>query len=137
MLIRLIFYISCLYFISCSSSQQIVTDDSSVPTASEKSHNLAKITLIDYLRNQPGVQIRGNGNFYKILIRGHKSIQGDNDPLYVLDGVSIGRSYNDAAMTIDVMQIESVKIIPPPRAGRYGSRGQNGVIEFTTKSKIN
>lgn len=114
----------------------MASEESSPPTAMEKSKDLAKITLIDFLRNQPGIQIRGSGNFYKILVRGHKSFQDADDPLYVLDGVPIGRSYNDAAMTIDVTQIETVKVIPPPRAGRYGNRGQNGVIEFTTKKKI-
>ena len=136
MFLRIFLISICLYFISCSSTQPLTTEESSSPTAMEKSQNLAKLRLIDYLRNQPGIQIRGSGNFYKILIRGHKSFQGADDPLYVLDGVPIGRDYKTAATTVDVTQIDKVKVIPPPRAGRYGNRGQNGVIEITTKRTI-
>ena len=133
-MIRLLFLLCVIITLSCSSTQS--PNDVLAPSQKEKSQHLAKLTLVDYLRNQPGVQIQGSGNHYKILIRGHKSIQGDNHPLYVLDGVPIGRSYNDAATTVDVTQIDRIRIVTPPRAGLYGSRGQNGVIEITTKKVI-
>jgi len=89
--------------------------------------------LIDLIRNQSGVEVRGGGPDYLVLVRGAKSITGDNNPLYVVDGVQVGRKYSDAASSVDVFLIENVLVLPPPRTGKYGSRGQNGVIEITTK----
>ncbi len=125
-----------LILISCKSSyNDPLLSDYSKSSAAE-TNNIGKITLIDHLRSKPGLDIRGSANSYKILIRGHKSFQGHSDPLFVLDGVVIGRTYRDAANAVDVTQITSITIIPPPRAGRYGSRGQNGVIEIKTRRKI-
>ena len=123
-----------LVLISCATSQDTAIGNNHSTTQDHESKNLAKIRFLDYLRNQPGVQITRLGNQYEVLIRGHKSFQGDNNPLYVLDGVIIGRSFRDAESAVDVTQIKDVSIIPPPRAGKYGSRGQNGVIEITTKT---
>ena len=128
--------IGLIGIIGCTSTQKTPDGLSVEHKQDHKSKDLAKIRLIDHLRNQPGVQITQLGNQYEILIRGHKSFQGESAPLYVLDGVMLGRSYRDAESTVDVTQIKRVRVLPPPRAGMYGSRGQNGVIEITTKTAI-
>lgn len=134
---RLVLICICALIFSCKSSENSISQDPSSNVQNQKFEHLAKQNLVDFLRNKPGVRIIGSGDHFQVLIRGQKSFQGNNDPLYVLDGVPIGRTYKDASTAVDVTQIESVKIVPPPRAGRYGSRGQNGVIEIKTKSKIN
>ncbi|MDH3245025.1 MAG: TonB-dependent receptor plug domain-containing protein [Saprospiraceae bacterium] len=96
--------------------------------------NAAKLELVDLLRTKPGLEIRGIGERVEITIRGAKSFQGKNAPLYVLDGVVLGRDYKTANITVDVRQVESVRILSPTMAAIYGSRGQNGVIEITSKS---
>ncbi len=92
--------------------------------------------LSDYLRTIPGVELRGSGDYIDVYIRGAKSITGDNNPLYVVDGVILGRDYASAARAANSFAITNVSVVPPPRAGRYGARGQNGVIEVTTKRTI-
>lgn len=64
----------------------------------------------------------------KIRIRGANSINGGNDPLYVVDGV-VGASIppSDDIASIEVLKDASSTAI-------YGSRGANGVVLITTKS---
>ncbi len=87
-------------------------------------------TLLDILRSEPGLQISGQN----VIIRGVQFISGDNRPLYVLDGTPLGRSYADAAATVDLNTIASIRVLKGPHAGRYGNRGANGVIEIKTKT---
>ena len=64
-----------------------------------------------------------------IIIRGLNSINGNNAPLFVIDGV-IGGNIN----TIDPLDIESIDILKDAAAASiYGSRAANGVIMVTTK----
>ncbi|MBV9961974.1 MAG: TonB-dependent receptor [Parafilimonas sp.] len=80
----------------------------------------------------------GPGNPAVIRIRGVGSL-GNNDPLYVIDGVqvriggSVG-SQNIAAL-LNPNDIESITILKDPSLTTlYGSAGSNGVIVITTKS---
>ncbi len=79
----------------------------------------------------------GPGNSAVIRIRGVGSI-GNNDPLYVIDGVQvrIGRSNNslDIANLINPSDIENITVLKDPSlTAMYGSEGSNGVIVITTK----
>ena len=63
-----------------------------------------------------------------IRIRGFASF-GNNDPLYVIDGVP-----TDNAQAINPQDIASVQVLKDPvSASIYGSRAANGVIVVTTK----
>ncbi len=66
-----------------------------------------------------------------IRIRGGNSIQGGNEPLYVIDGYPL---YNESGPSINPNDIESMEILKDASAAAiYGSRGANGVIIITTK----
>lgn len=78
-----------------------------------------------------------------IRIRGTNSINGNNEPLYVIDGVFIvpetnvgavsGPSLNPLA-SLNPADIESIEILKDASATAiYGTRGANGVIIVTTK----
>lgn len=82
----------------------------------------------------PGVQISQSnsapGAGMKIRIRGANSVNGNNDPLYVVDGF-IGADFT----MINPNDIESVSILKDASAtSMYGSRGSNGVVLITTKT---
>ena len=99
-----------------------------------------------------GVQVSlpasGVGGSSKVLIRGISSLTGENQPLYVVDGIpldntkfgegevySTGRDFGDGIGNINPQDIESVNVLKGPNAtALYGSRGSNGVILITTKS---
>jgi TonB-dependent starch-binding outer membrane protein SusC len=72
-----------------------------------------------------------------IRIRGTGSISAGNEPLYVVDGFPIEKSYNrdlNPLATINPNDIEAIQILKDASsAAIYGSRGSNGVVLITTK----
>lgn len=70
------------------------------------------------------------GGNVSIRIRGANSINGNNDPLYVIDGF-VGGDFND----INPADIENIQVLKDASSTAiYGSRGSNGVVLITTKS---
>lgn len=81
-----------------------------------------------------GVQVQSAngqpGSSPTVLIRGIGSINANNSPLYVLDGVP----YDGDLSNINTMDIESMTVLKDAAAAAlYGARGANGVIMVTTK----
>ncbi len=85
----------------------------------------------------------------RIVIRGNSSFLGNNQPLWVVDGIPIDNSAGDAdnknasgggldmgngAADLNPSDIESMQVLKGPNAAAlYGSRAANGVILVTTK----
>ena len=65
-----------------------------------------------------------------IRIRGFGSVNGNRDPLYVVDGIPFSGSIN----SINPANIESITALKDAATAIYGARGANGVIMITTKS---
>ena len=100
-----------------------------------------------------GLQIRRNNNFggsTNVVIRGNTSLTGDNQALFVIDGVPISNrntnaagqtqavglyyDYGNAAADINPDDIESINVLKGAAASAlYGSRAANGVVIITTK----
>jgi TonB-linked SusC/RagA family outer membrane protein len=99
-----------------------------------------------------GAQITSSSNLggsSRIILRGARAIQGNNQPLFVVDGVPIdnsnfttadqargalGYDYGNAAQDINSDDVESVSVLKGATAAAlYGSRAANGVIVITTK----
>ena len=94
----------------------------------------------------------GAGGASKIVLRGNKSIMGDNAPLIVVDGVPMTNSIRgqvgdvaqltsgsnaeggDVLSMINPDDIESMNVLKGANAAAlYGSRAANGVVMITTK----
>lgn len=89
----------------------------------------------------------GAGGSSFVVIRGASSLQGNNQPLYVIDGVPIDnqslntpgafggqRDFGDGIGNINPDDIESMSVLKGPAAAAlYGARGANGVILITSK----
>lgn len=82
------------------------------------------------------------GSSNMITIRGVSSLIGTPNPLYVIDGVIVGKGADNASImeswnplsAIDPNAIENVSVLKDASAtALYGSRGANGVIIITTK----
>ncbi len=95
-----------------------------------------------------GVNITGSGTqggSNRIVLRGANSINGNNSPIFIVDGVAIsnrarvgnpagGYDFGSAISDINPEDIETVSILKGPNAAAlYGSRAANGVIVMTTK----
>ncbi|HWV67351.1 TonB-dependent receptor [Chitinophaga sp.] len=82
----------------------------------------------------PGVQVLQNtgapGAPVSMRIRGTNSIQGSNEPLYVVDGFPTSGN----PTILNNADIESIEVLKDASATAiYGSRGANGVVIITTK----
>lgn len=99
-----------------------------------------------------GVQITApgtQGGSTNIIIRGQNSITGNNQPLFIIDGVPVSNAsrggapftnsntsfdYGNALNDINPDDIESLSVLKGPNAAAlYGSRAANGVILITTR----
>ncbi len=68
-----------------------------------------------------------------IQIRGVNSISGDNNPLYVVDGIPVPNTFN-LGTDLNPNDIESIDILKDASATAiYGSRAANGLVMITTK----
>ncbi len=98
----------------------------------------------------------GPGGGTRVIIRGNNSLTGNNQPLYVVDGIPIDNSgvgsangsstanyrrtdYGTGISDINPDDIASVTVLKGPNAAAlYGSRASNGAIIITTKkAKMN
>lgn len=101
---------------------------------SKAEKTVSYLSLADLLRRQPGVMVQGSGNNAKVAIRGGAGPSG-TDPLYVLDRVPVGNSYAQVASMVDVNDIANINVLSGADASQYGTRGNSGVIEITTKKE--
>ena len=70
------------------------------------------------------------GTVGSILIRGTRSINASNSPLYVVDGIPV----SDGIDNLNPRDIEAIDILKDASSTAiYGSRGANGVVLITTK----
>lgn len=89
-------------------------------------------SVAEFLQGRaPGVQVTDNGSGEPtIIIRGVATINGNTQPLYILDGVEIS-----SLMSLNPNDIYSVEVLSGVSASIYGSRGGNGVLIFVSKGK--
>ena len=90
----------------------------------------------------------GVGGAARVVLRGAKSLEGDNNALYVVDGIPLfntnmgtdsgimgeGRAGTEGIADFNPEDIESISVLSGPSAAAlYGSSAANGVILITTK----
>src|SRR5512133_3843076 len=88
------------------------------------------------------------GGSTRVVIRGAGSITGNNQPLFIVDGVPIsnagfstggagglGRDYGNGISDMNPDDIASITVLKGPNAAAlYGSRASNGAVVITTKT---
>jgi len=74
-----------------------------------------------------------NGGF-AIRIRGVSTLQGDAEPLYVVDGMAVTVEPGQGLNWLDPADIARIDVLKDAaETSMYGVRGANGVILITTK----
>ena len=165
-------FLLCAYFLfspvgsfSCAQEKKVDTLVTSLGIIREKKElgysaqavdieDLAKVrdlNLINYLQGKvAGLDIirsnSGVGSPSRAVLRGNRSIAGNNQPLYVVDGAPINNSgggpdseaggvaWGDGIGNINPEDIGSITVLKGPSAtALYGTRANNGAIMITTK----
>ena len=91
----------------------------------------------------------GVGGATRVIMRGSKSIEGDNNALYVVDGIPLfntnmgktdsgimgeGKAGTEGIADFNPEDVESISVLSGPSAAAlYGSSAANGVVLITTK----
>lgn len=107
--------------ISSVSSQDL----QQTPASNFLEQSQGRLAGVDIVRanGSPGAPVQ-------IRIRGNRSINASNEPLYVIDGIPTTANIND----FNPHDIESMEVLKDASAvAIYGSRGANGVVLITTK----
>lgn len=83
----------------------------------------------------PGVWVtRAPDGGLAIRLRGSTSVNGNKEPLYVLDGIAIQPGPSGALAGISPYDIASIQVVKDATGtAMYGIRGVNGVIIIKTK----
>ncbi|WP_159102783.1 TonB-dependent receptor plug domain-containing protein [Marinilabilia salmonicolor] len=124
------------------SMQEVKTEDFNEVRSENVSNMLqGKIAGVSIAQSSSGT-----GGSTRVDIRGLNSLSGNNQPLWIVDGVPVDNSYGGsfdqwggsdvatAASEINPDDIESISVLKGPNAAAlYGSRAQNGAIVVTTK----
>ena len=122
-----------------------------------KGEELSKVSNANVLTSlagkMAGVQINSISanatSSVSMVIRGIRSLNNDNQPLFVIDGVPVNNTlnnvtqigsdnkvdYGNAISDLNANDIENISVLKGPSAAAlYGSRAGNGVVLITTKS---
>ncbi|MEM9075383.1 MAG: TonB-dependent receptor [Bacteroidota bacterium] len=129
------------------SRKNVITSVSEI--GNESIDNLVVDSPQNILQGQAaGVQVTSSSGLVgaapEVRIRGTNSLGGSSRPLFVIDGVVLGDTFNTLAQgtgqginplaTINPNDIESISVLKSAAAAAlYGSRGGNGVVLITTK----
>ena len=145
-----------LFFIACSSSQNATSAEptlnsntvdlgygSAKKEESTTAHSTIKtgaannLSLIDYLRRTPGLQVSGAASSPNVTIRGAaSSILGENTPLFVVDNTIIGNNYAQVQALVDPNDVDKITVLRDGASTSiYGARGSAGVIVIKTKKR--
>lgn len=90
-------------------------------------------TLADMIGELAGVDMAGRGNNISFKVRGAASFFSGSDPLFVLNGNSVGSDFSSLVNVVDPNTVSSLRVLKGSDASIYGSRGANGVILIRTK----
>lgn len=108
------------------------TSSSATTVDSDQSAN---ITLDNYLRKVPGVNVWADGPNARITIRGVSSFNSGLSPLFVVNGSQVTGGFPAVYNMVTPADIKSVTVLKDASSTAiYGTRGANGVIVITLKS---
>lgn len=130
---------ACLVMACATSQPSAQKNSSSVNSASNITPATSNLSLADYLKRVPGVQVVENGTGggqTQILVRGNNTLGENREPLFVINGVNVGKGYENAAPLVDINDVATVQVLKSGQeTAPYGMQGSNGVIVIRTKKR--
>lgn len=147
---KIFFLVSIVFLISCATTnapkstgeQQINTgygmvdaskNTTAISTTEINPKESATVTWMEMLQRTAGMTVTGQGNNLSVRIRAKKSINGDQEPLFVVGSTPMGNGFSSIAF-LDPALVKRISVLKDAAsASSYGSRGANGVIIITLK----
>ena len=134
-------WVACFLLVSCSHRQ--ATPDSQTDTRPP-----GTVLTADDIRRSPGQSLeqlllarvpgltieKAEDGRSKLILRAKNTIVGDDEPLYVVNGIPLSPAVGGNLSAINIHDIETVQVLRDAAAtSAYGVRGSNGVIIIRTK----
>lgn len=93
-------------------------------------------SLADILRKNSSLIVQGSGSDVKVFVRSMSSIQGNTQPLFVINNGPVGNSYASADNAVNPSEISRVKVLRSASETMtlWGEQGSHGVILIETKT---
>lgn len=127
-------YVSTLLLLFVAGCATTSNTGSKATVSSRGNVGNPTVSLADYLRKEGGITVQGSGSSARVLVRGVGSYNGNNQPLFVIDGNRVGRSFSQVVDMVDVNDIARIEVLKGNDASsRYGMAGSAGVIIIQTK----
>lgn len=134
-------WVACFLLVSCSHRQ-------SGPDSPAEARPPGTVLTADDIRRFPGQSLeqlllarvpgltieRAADGHSKLVIRGKNTILGDDEVLFVVNGIPLNPAVGGNANAVNIHDIETVQVLRDAAAtSAYGVRGSNGVIIIRTK----
>jgi len=134
-------WVACFLLVSCSHRQ-------AGPDSPAEARPPGTVLTADDIRRFPGQSLeqlllarvpgltleRAADGHSKLVIRGKNTILGDDEALFVVNGIPLNPAAGGNANAVNIHDIETVQVLRDAAAtSAYGVRGSNGVIIIRTK----
>jgi TonB-dependent SusC/RagA subfamily outer membrane receptor len=133
--------VACFVLAGCSHRQSesdsptVARPPGTVLTADDISRSPGQTLEQLLVARVPGLSIeRAADGHAKLIIRSQNTILGDDEALFVVNGIPLGPAAGGNLGAINILDIETVQVLRDAAAtSAYGVRGSNGVILIRTK----
>jgi len=131
-MIRSLLIIACLTLAGCGTTGNGDGETTRYGTTLEVDN--PDIPLEQYIARLSGVSVFGSGSSARVELIRSTSIQQDTRPLFVVDGIRVGRDFSEVYSMIRMINVESVQVLRSSRATQlYGTDGGFGAIVINMK----
>lgn len=120
----------------CAATSSTTSENRASRSSSQIVVDNPNLGLDVYINRLNGVRVQGTGPNATIIIRGSSAttIMSDPRPLFIVDGVNMGRDFSRIYRAVDMNNVSTIGVIQSSRATiLYGHEGSNGAIEIKTE----
>ncbi len=127
----LILFCAGILLNGCKSAKPYEKPEESVEVQLDKK-NQTTLSLAQRISKLPGMTLRAGVPVFTRVANDRSIAPANKQPLYVLNGYPLGRSFRQIQATVQSAEVKDIKALIGPEAATYGLRGASGVIEVTT-----
>ncbi len=132
----LLILVLALTLTACGSSKSTGSDTGPTEETVSEEQNIDQkyksSTLLNRLSRESALSIRAGVPLVTRTVAGKRGNPRTQQPLYIVDDVIIGRSYQRVAQIVTSADVKTIEVIQGPDASFYGVRGGYGVVKLTT-----
>ena len=115
---------------SCSTSKKTTSSESDLQEELNQKNSVS-MTLLQRMQQKPGIIVRNGAPLLQKALNSQSGF-GNPEPLYVLDGQTMGNSFETINSVVTNIMVKKIEILFGSNAASYGAQAGKGVIKITT-----